>query len=260
MGAQHMLIGISEAISALTIAGQRRGSVEFTGRSQAVFLASFPLVGLAFGLVGLIGIELLAPSLPVLAAWLVPTLWLLLSGGRHFADFARFSEAVLFPGTAEERLSVMRQSGALPLAGLALAVAVYTGKVIALMQAQLMDVHSIAVIVLVLPLFGRYVAALVAISGERPISPCSELLKDYKLHAVGGASVFVLLSLVKYLTLSLALLVTVMAVGVLMRLIAEQRLGGLYAACVSAVIELAELAGILVVVAFSGAGINLVYY
>ena len=255
-----MLIGISEAVSALTVAGGGQRSGEFNGRSQAVFLAAFPLVGLAFGLIGLIVMESLAVALPVLAAWLVPTLWLMLSGGRHFADFARFSEAVLFPGSHEQRLEIMRQRGALPLAGVGMALALYTGKVIALMQAQLMDVHSVAVIVLVVPLFGRYVAALIAMSGEKPISPCDSQLEPFKLKVVGGASIFILLALVKYLTLSLALLVTVMVVGVVFRLIAEELLGGLYAACLSAVIEVAELAAILVVVVFAGTGINLVLY
>lgn len=252
--------GISEAVSALTPFEQERERRPLDARDQAAFLSAFPVIGLAFGLLGLLIVETIGGALPVLSAWLVPSVWLLFSGARHAADAARFSEAVLRPGAADDRVAVLRRGGGLPLAGVAAAASIYVGKVVVLMQAQLLDVHSIAVVVLLVPLFARYVAALLAISGNQPIPPCSAELHDRRLQVVIGSSLFVLLGLARYTALSLALLVAVMAAGAVFKLIAERRLGDVHAASVSALIDVAELIALLVVVLFAGAGINLVYY
>jgi adenosylcobinamide-GDP ribazoletransferase len=203
----------------------------------------FPLVGLTIG--GLLflahqGLSLLFT--PLLTAALVTTLWAALTGGLHLDGLADCCDGLLAATSRERRLEIMRdpRTGAFAVVGVVLFLLLKVTALAALPAA--------APALLVAPTWARWLLLWVA---RQPLARPGGLGADFAAGLTGRALVWGLLLPLGLLLLLLtiqAFVAVVVAIGVtgwLMRA-ARLRLGGVTGDVYGLVVELSELAMLLV--------------
>ena len=245
-----MIQGFLSAVAALTVF---RGLSGHGAPRRAFVLISFPLVGLLFGVVALAIVFIFQAKLPYLSAWLVPVVWLALSGASHFLGLSKSLNAFLADGTADDRQRALSLEG-VGMPGMALAILIVAGKVFALLQCQILETSMVALSVLLAPVIARYVAVMMAISGDGQSEEADS--NDNLLILLSATGITFLVSLVS-LALALALLVTALVTAMLLRWVAVSRLESAPPPILGALIEISETAMLWIPVVCTTLGLNL---
>lgn len=222
-------------------------------RNQTWTLICFPIVGLLFGLLGFAILQL--QQLPIFIAWLIPLLWLLLSGGQHLLSLAKLVNVLLVRGTAEEKLATIELQA---VAGMAIACMMHIGKVFALLQSQVLDVQLLALSVLFVPAIARYAALMLALSTdsshERPLAI------EQRGRVVLITTAIILSLGILSPGLLLLLLITSLLLGLSVRILVQRNLKLLPTVALGASVELAEVILLWVPVLAATQGINVLLY
>ena len=240
-----MIQGFLSALAALTIF---RNAAPQQEPRRAFVLISFPIVGAIFGVLAFCIVMVFQSRLPYLTAWLIPLVWLALSGASHFLGLNKSLNAFLALGSAEDRRRALTLEG-VGMPGTALGVLLICGKVFALLQSQILDTSMIALTVLLAPVLSRYVAVMMAISEDDESGEGLTVL-------LAASAVAVVLSLVS-LALALALLVTALVAAMLFRWISMSRLESTPTPTLGAIIEISETAMLWIPVVCTTLGLNL---
>lgn len=240
------------ALGALTIFAPERGREDSRGpEEQALFLIAFPIIGfLIFGVSAWLIVRFTAGPLPVFAAWAVPAIWVLLSGGRHLLELYRAGNALFYSGTQQERIELLSKN-VLGVRALAFVFFVISGKMCALYQAQFLDAYSIGMLVLLVPMFSRYVSAIVALTVDN-LAPGGVR----RNVVVFLSSAVVVLVSASVFAMGLLLVVVSMLIAVATKAWFERRLGTVKPGVSSVAMELSEVSMLWAVALSSGLGFN----
>lgn len=246
--------GFVEAIGSLTVFSSYR-CAQPTAAAKVVIYLSYPIIGFFFGVFAMFIVAFAQLRLPFLVAWTVPALWLVLSRAVHSIDLAKTVNGVLGRGTNSERRDLFVQDPA-GSCGVLCAVVAFTGKAFALLQAGRMDSHSLSLIVLLAPVFSRYIAVVLGINSDSLFLRSSSRAPLPKLKVLLGCSLIVLLISTAAFALALIYLVVALAVAVSLRVLIHRRTGGEGRPMFGALIELSELGMLWVAVSLFATGIN----
>lgn len=244
---------LRRALRSLTFVSQDGQEGSLSATDYALFLVSFPLIGLGFGVLSWIIVHFGFQPVPIFCAWAVPALWFALSGGKHIVEFYRAANALFYSGTIAERNELLGKT-VVGLRGLGLMFFVLSAKIMALIQAQALDTHSVGMLVLLVPMFSRYVAALVWLIVDNR----SAQAQVRRNAIVFLCSMVVVLCSSFVFALALLLIVTSMAVALGCKVWFERRLGDTKQAMVSVALELSEALMLWTVALFGGFGLNIV--
>ena len=246
--------GFVEAIGTLTVFSSYRCAQPTATAKVAIYL-SYPIIGFFFGVFAMFIVAFAQLRLPFLVAWAVPALWLLLSRATHSIDLAKTINGILGRGTTSERRDLFVQDPA-ALGGVLCAIAAFTGKAFALLQAGRMDSHSLGLVVLLVPVFSRFIAVVLGINSDSLFLRSSSRAALPKLKVLVGCSLIALLISSASPPLSLIYLVVSLLVAVSLRVLIHRRTGGEGRPMFGALIELTELATLWVAVSLFATGVN----
>lgn len=161
-----MFFSLLDAFEKLTVLplGTRSGK-----KVGVLYWAGYPLVGLLFGILGMFLVRFVYDDASMLVVWILPFIWLFLSGGKHFIALCRSCNGMLFQGSSLERVKAIGISGtAIP--GLALAVAFFMGKYLALMQAKSLPTEILQYSVFYIPIVSRYLILILGLIASDSIN------------------------------------------------------------------------------------------
>ena len=216
---------------------------------------SYPVIGFFFGVFAMFIVALAQLRIPFLVAWAVPTLWLVLSRAVHSIDLAKTVNGILGRGTNSERRDLFVQDPA-AACGVLCAVAAFSGKAFALLQAGRMDSHSLSLVVLLVPVFSRFIAVVLGVTSDSLFLRTNSRAPLPKLKVIIGCSLIVMLMSSASLPISLIYLVVSLLVAVSLRVLIHRRTGGEGRPMFGALIELSELAMLWVAVSLFATGVN----
>lgn len=249
-----MVSSFLRALRALTILPVPAAALS-RPRKDAVYLVSFPVIGLFFGFVGKFIIDLAYPSCPVFIAWVVPVLWLIISGANHFADLTQTLGVFFFSDSHLDGPGRSLKGEAL-VQGASLALILWTGKILAFLQLapSLFAGYEVGLIVLLIPVFSRYVACLLAL-GSKDIAPDLSV-SDRWFVSMSTTLVAIAIGFV-CLPLALYLLIWALISTLLLRAVSMHRLGFVPSSLLGAEIEVSEIAMLWAVAVAGALGLHL---
>ncbi len=246
--------GFVEAVGTLTVFSSYR-SAQPSATAKAFIFLSYPIIGFFFGVFAMCIVALAQLKIPMLVAWAVPSVWLLLSRATHSIDLAKTFNGLLGRGTNSERRDLFVQDPA-GICGVLGAVAVFVGKSFALLQAARMDSHSLSLVVLLAPVFSRFIAVILGLNSDQLFLRNSSRAPLPKVKVLLGASLTVLLVGTASAPLSLIYLIVGLVTAVALRIAIHRRTVGEGRPMFGALIELSELAMLWVAVSLFATGMN----
>lgn len=224
-------------------------------KQRAYALISFPIIGLFFGVIGMVLTRLGMQGAPVITAWAIPVCWLILSGGVHFLGLCQVFNALLADVSREQRDRLLVYEAPKPIA-VAIAIFVIIGKMVALQQGSGLNAASLGIALILIPMFSRYVAVLFAMS-EAELSTQNGQPLPRLLVCLGASLVVVAFSFVSF-GVALMLFFAAIVTALFLWAISELSIGRLRSPMLGACVECTELAMLFAVVIPASWGYNIV--
>ena len=246
--------GFVEAVGTLTVFSSHKSSQPSATTKTVIFL-SYPVIGFFFGVFAMFIVSVAQLRLPFLVAWAIPALWLIFSRATHAIDLAKTMNGMLGRGALSDRRDLFVQDPA-GVCGVLCAAMTIFGKAFALLQAGRIDSHSLSIIVLLVPVFSRFIAVLLGIGSDQLFLRNASRAPLPKLKVLVGASLTVLVMGSVSMPVSLIFLVVSLLVAISLRIVVRRRTGGEGRPMYGALIELSELAMLWVAVSLYAVGLN----
>lgn len=249
-----MFPGLCKAVYVLTVIPLRFSSYT-SSKHQSSFLASFPATGLVLGGIGALCVAFSHPSLPVLCAWLIPTIWVFLSFPKSIIGLHRWIEILL---VRQDDDSGSREQLSLPIA--AATFLLLFGKIFALQQAEILSTETLSLVVFFVPVLSRYLSLVAVLDIAEFMQIFGESSVHKKIQVVLGSSLLVVAILAFSLTLGLLLLIAGFGTALTLRLVSEKKLSQSPAPLFWAIIEISELVMLWTAVICGTIGVNLTLF